>query len=199
MKVFSVVALAITLFAGKAVAQHAAGSPYVNLGIKGGLNIYNIHNSNSSSYDTKPGFNLGLIGHIHLAKQVALQPEAFFSLQGAKYTTLGIETKVNLSYINVPVLLQYMFDNGFRLQAGPQVGFLIHAESKTSNTNVSIMNNLKKVDFALSAGLGYVHTPSGFGIDARYNFGLSNINKSSSNKSTNQGFQLGVFFLFNHK
>jgi Outer membrane protein beta-barrel domain len=199
MKIFTVMALSITLFAGKAAAQHAAGTPYFNLGVKGGLNIYNINNDNSSTYDTKTGFNLGLIGHVHLTRQIALQPEAYYSLQGAKYTTLGIDTKINLSYINVPVLLQYMFDNGFRLQAGPQIGFLINAESKTSNTNVSIMNNLKKVDFALSAGIGYVHPPSGFGIDARYNFGLSNINKSSSTKSTNQGFQIGAFFLFNHK
>jgi Outer membrane protein beta-barrel domain len=199
MKVFSVMALAITLFAGKVTAQHTTGTPNVNLGVKGGLNIYNIHNDNSSTYDTKAGFNLGLMAHLHLAKHIALQPEAFFSLQGAKYTTLGIDTRVNLSYINVPVLIQYMFDNGFRLQAGPQVGFLIQAESKTNDAEVSIMNNLKKVDFALSTGVGYVHPPSGFGIDARYNFGLSNINKNSSTKSTNQGFQLGLFYLFNHK
>ncbi len=199
MKVFTVMAFAITLFAGKASAQHAAGSPYVNLGVKGGLNIYNINNDNNSTYDTKAGFNLGLIGHIHLAKQIALQPEAYYSLQGAKFTVLGADTKINLSYINVPVLIQYMFDNGFRLQAGPQVGFLIHAESKTGSSKVSIMNDLKKVDFALSAGIGYVHPPSGFGIDARYNFGLSDINKNSSTKSTNQGFQLGLFFLFNHQ
>ena len=55
------------------------------------------------------------------------------------------------------------------------------------------------VDFALGGGIGYVNPPTGFGVDARYNLGLSNINKNGSVKSTNRGFQLGVFYLFNHK
>ena len=91
-----------------------------------------------------------------------------------------------------------MFNNGFRLEAGPQVGFLINAESETNNNTTDIGDNLNTVDFALGAGLGYVAS-SGFGVDARYNLGLSNINESGSVKSTNRGFQLGVFYLFHHK
>jgi hypothetical protein len=47
--------------------------------------------------------------------------------------------------------------------------------------------------------VGYVHTASGFGVDARYNLGLSNINESDAVKSTNRGVQVGVFYLFKHK
>ena len=171
----------------------------MNVGIKGGLNLYNIHNDNSSEYDTKVGFHAGLIGHIHLTRQFAVQPELIYSTQGAKYTVAGTESKLNLGYINLPILLQYMFDNGFRLQAGPQVGFMINAKNEVGNTKSDVKDNFNTVDFGIGAGVGYVHTPSGFGIDARYNLGLSNINESSSVKSTNRGFQLGVFYLFKHK
>jgi hypothetical protein len=106
---------------------------------------------------------------------------------------------MKLDYINVPLLLQYMFDNGFRIEAGPQVGFLINAKSETGNTNTDIKNSLKSVDLGLGLGIGYIHPPSGFGVDARYNLGLSNINENSNVKSTNNGFQLGVFYLFKHK
>jgi hypothetical protein len=175
-----------------------AGAQYVNIGIKGGLNLYNIKNSNGAKYDTKAGLNAGLIGHIHLDRQFAIQPEVVYSSQGAKYTTVGIETKLNLGYINVPVLIQYMFDNGFRIEAGPQVGFLISAKSETNNINIDVKNNLQSVDFGLGAGLSYVNPSTGFSIDGRYNLGLSNINESSSVKSTNKGFQLGIFYLFKH-
>ena len=193
MKLYLNVAVAAILMTATAKAQN------VNIGIKGGLNIYNINNNNGVKFDNLVGFNLGLIGHIHLAKQLALQPELVYSAQGAKHTTEGGETKIHLGYINVPILLQYMFDNGFRLEAGPQIGFLVNAKAKTPNSNVNIKNDIKKVDVGLGAGIGYVNPASNFGIDARYNLGLSNINENSSVKSTNRGFQVGIFYLFHHK
>ena len=193
MKYYFSVAIAAILMVGTASAQH------VNLGIKGGLNLYNLHNDNGVKYDTKAGFNAGLLGHIHLAPQLALQPEIVYSAQGAKYTNAGIESKTQLGYINVPVLLQYMFDNGFRLEAGPQVGFLINAKSETGNVKTDIKDQLKKVDFGLGAGVSYVHSPSGFGVDARYNLGLSKINENGANKVSNRGAQIGVFYMFKHK
>lgn len=193
MKLYLNVALAAILMTATAKAQN------VNVGIKGGLNIYNINNNQGQKYDNLLGFNLGLIGHVHLAKQLAFQPEIVYSAQGAKFTTAGVQTKIQLGYINVPLLLQYMFDNGFRLQAGPQVGFLVNAKSKSPNSTIDIKNNLKKVDVGLGAGIGYVNPATNFGIDARYNIGLSNINENTSVKSTNRGFQVGVFYLFHHK
>ncbi len=198
MKIYLSVALAAILIGGTLSAQN------VNIGIKGGLNLYNINNENGSKYDDKAGFHVGLLGHIHLAKQLALQPEIVYSLQGAKYTnSLGGVINRNLGYINVPVLFQYMFDNGFRLQAGPQVGFLINAKDAASNNvKTDIKDSFKPVDLGLSAGIGYVHPASGFGVDARYNLGLSDISEntiSNNIKSTNRGGQIGVFYLFKHK
>jgi Outer membrane protein beta-barrel domain len=193
MKPYYIFTMAAIMLALTATAQH------VNIGIKAGLNIFTINNNNNAEYDSKAGLNLGLIGHIHLAKQLAFQPEIVYSGQGAKFTTAGVETKINLDYINIPLLLQYMFDNGFRIQAGPQIGFLVNAKSKTNGNSTDIKNNLKKVDFGLGAGVGYVHPPTGFGVDARYNLGLSNINDNSSVKSYNRGFQIGVFYLFKHQ
>jgi hypothetical protein len=193
MKFYATVAMAAILFATTTQAQN------INLGIKGGLNVYNINNDNGPKYDSKIGFNVGLLGHIHLAKQLALQPELVYSTQGAKFTTAGIETKINLGYINIPILFQYMFDNGFRLEAGPQIGFLTSAKAETGNTEIDFKDNLKKVDVGIGAGIGYVHPPTGFGVDVRYNIGLSSINENNSVDSYNRGLQLGVFYLFNHK
>ena len=193
MKYFLSVAVAVFLTAGTVSAQH------VNIGAKGGLNLYNIHNDRGPSNDTKIGFHVGLLGHIHLARQLAFQPELVFSLQGAKYTVAGVDTKLNLNYVNVPLLLQYMFDNGFRLQAGPQVGFLISAKSGVGDNDTDVKSSLKTVEFGLGAGMGYVNPATGFGIDVRYNLGLSNINEDDVITSTNRGVQIGVFYLFGHQ
>lgn len=198
MKFFTVLITAI-LISGAASAQNInAPAGHVNIGIKGGLNLYNIHNDNGTTNDPKVGFNLGLIGHIHVAKHFAVQPEIQYSLQGSKNTFGNVETKYNLGYVNVPVLVQYMWDNGFRLQAGPQAGLLISAKAKTDNNTIDFKDELKPIDFGVSFGAGYIHPSTGIGIDARYNLGLTNIYKTGDVKSTNRGFQLSIFYIFGH-
>lgn len=194
MKYLINAAVAVFLMIGTVSAQH------MNVGVKAGLNLFNIESDDNSSSDMKAGINVGLLGHFHLSETLAFQPEVVFSGQGAKFTNGVLDSKLKLDYVNVPLLLQYMFDNGFRLQAGPQIGFLIAANSDTDpNNNIDVKSNYKSVDFGLGIGGSYVHPPSGFGIDLRYNFGLSNINESDAVNSTNNGVQLGVFYLFGHK
>ncbi len=189
--------LAAILISGPASAQHGnAPAGHVNIGIKGGVNVYNVHNDNNIKYDSKIGFNIGLLGHIHLNKNVAIQPEIVYSAQGAKYTVNNEETIYKLDYVNIPVLFQYMWDNGLRIQAGPQVGFLLSGKSKTNSTTVDHKADLKPIDFAVSFGAGYIHPATGLGIDVRYNLGLSDINKNSTVVSTNRGLQVGLFYIF---
>jgi len=170
------------LISGVASAQHGnAPAGHVTLGVKGGLSMYNINNDNNTSYDQRTGYYIGLLGHIHRNSQWAFQPELVYSAQGAKNHNLG--------YVNIPVLVQYMFDNGFRIQAGPQIGFLVSSDNDI---------DYNPIDLALSVGVSYVVPSTGLGIDLRYNHGVSDINKSSDVKSYNRGIQLGLFYLFGH-
>ena len=193
LKIYYVMIISGILIAGNANAQH------FNLGFKGGLNLYNIQNDNNVKYDMKTGFHLGLLGHIHLDRSIAIQPELVYSSQGAKFTSNNIENKLNLGYINLPIMLQYMFNNGFRLEAGPQVGFLISAKSEANNNSVDVKDNYKTVDFGVGLGAGYIKPSTGLGFGVRYNAGLSNINENSTVKSTNSGFQLSIFYQLKHK
>jgi hypothetical protein len=187
------------LITGVASAQHSSSpAGHVNLGLKLGGNLYNVHNEDGTEYDMREAYNFGLLGHIHFNPQFALQPEIVYSAQGAKYDSGNETVNYNLDYINVPVLLQYMFDNGFRFQAGPQIGFLVGAKSKNGDVTTDFKDDMEAIDFSLSMGVSYVFPPTGFGLDLRYNVGLNNINKNSSVVSTNRGFQFGVFYLFGH-
>jgi hypothetical protein len=96
------------------------------------------------------------------------------------------------------VLAQYMFDNGFRIEAGPQIGFLMSAKNKAGDITENVKDNLKSTNFSIPVGVGYL-TSSGLGFDARYNFGLSNINNTSSpTKIHSNVFQFGIFYQFTH-
>ncbi len=182
MKQIFAIAVVFLLFTGATSAQH------FNIGIKGGLNAYSITEKSVFDETLKAGLHVGLIGHIHLSNNFALQPELVYSMQGSK--------SIDLNYVNVPLLFQYMFDNGFRLQAGPQLGFLVSAEDKN---NVNIKNNFESLDIAIAMGISYVNPATNFGVDFRYNHGLTDVSKNNGPKIFNRGFQLGVFYLFNHK
>ena len=187
------------LISGIASAQHGdTPEGHMNFGIKGGLNVYNINNVNNSGYDSRVGVNFGILGHVHVNPHFALQPELVYSSQGAAYTNGDGDTYYyHLDYINIPVLFQYMFHNGFRLQAGPQLGILVNAQSVLNN-NTTDLNDTKSFDVGISVGASYIVPSTGFGVDARYNLGLNNINKNSGPASTNRGLQLGMFYVFGY-
>ena len=168
------------------------------LGLKAGLNVSNLSNSSGNQMGSKIGFNGGLLAHIHMSPNLAVQPEVMYSGQGAKYTVSDGEHDLNINYVNVPVLLQYMFANGFRLETGPQLGFLASVKDKVGNfeTNNFSKQDFKSTDFSWPVGLGYL-SPSGLGVDARYNFGISNINNVGTNVLHNNVFQAGLFYMLN--
>src|ERR1017187_5847702 len=116
-----------------------AKAQQAQFGIKGGVNLARLHFSDDQiSPGSKAGLNFGAFAHIYASKTWALQPELLYSLEGAqKVGDAG--TNYNLDYLNVPVLLQYMFNDAFRLEGGPQLGFLLGA--KTKSGNVTVTNN----------------------------------------------------------
>lgn len=171
----------------------------VHFGLKGGLNASNINVSDNlgNNFDTKIGFNAGLLAHIHAGKSFAIQPEVYYSQEGTKITSTNPKTNLNLGFINVPVLAQYMFGNGFRVEAGPQVGFLINANSKMKGSpSVDVKDSYKTTSFSIPVGAGYL-TSFGLGFDARYNFGISDIAKDNSGNTIRSNvFQFGLFYQF---
>lgn len=193
MKKTLFLAASLFLIIGATQAQNNNGR--VHFGLKGGMNASNVTKSNA---DMKIGFNAGALAHIHTnSKSWAIQPEVYYSLEGAKWkgNAAGAEAKTDLNYLNVPVLVQYLFDNGFRIETGPQIGFLMSAKNKVGNaTAVDVKDNYKSTNISIPVGLGYL-TSYGLGFDARYNFGVSDITTSPTKVNSNV-FQFGIFYQF---
>lgn len=162
------------------------------LGIKGGINIANLHYDNGYNPDSKVGAHVGLLAHFHVAPYLAVQPEVVFSMQGAEYGTEDLSA----NYLNVPFLFQYMAPGGLRLETGPQVGLLLGAEYEHANgIDEDYDNRMKKSDLGWAFGVGFLSS-SGLGIDARYNLGLTEVFKGLPNDVTNRVWQFGLFYQF---
>jgi hypothetical protein len=166
-----------------------------HFGLKAGVNISSATVDPGDNYGSKVGFHGGGLAHIHISRSFAIQPEVVFSMQGGERKD---EAKFKFNYINIPVLAQYMTQNGFRLQTGPQLGILTSARRVERGGDVerNVKENMKNIDFAWVFGAGFLF-PGGVGIDARYNLGLTDIWETST-EVKNSVFQLGLFYQFMH-
>lgn len=174
-------------FALSCVIVSAQSTP--KFGIKAGVNIADL--KWSTDLDSRIGFHAGLITHIHLSRQFALQPEVLYSTEGATLKGLSSgngQYTFKTDYINIPLMLQYMFDNGFRLEAGPQLGLLVSSSDK---------DIFKSTNLGLGFGLNYL-SHSGFGIGGRYNLGLSRISEPAWPEAKSRVAQISVFYMFDN-
>ena len=107
----------ICVFVMFVLAATASFAQDPKFGIKGGINLSKLANHPNEN-DWRLGFNAGLLSHIHVTPAFSLQPEVVYSSQGAKFENFvnGQDLNLKLNYVNIPVLLQYNFNNGFRLQ-----------------------------------------------------------------------------------
>jgi len=159
------------------------------VGVKSGLNIANLNAPNGSGYSAIPSFYAGGLAHIHITQQFAVQHELFLSGQGSKFGS----DRMRLLYLNMPLLAQYMTNSGFRLETGPQVGFLLAAKNKNGNTETNFKDDFKPIDFSWAFGAGYLFPGTGFGLDARYNLGINNIHDAPGT-FRNSVFSVGAFY-----
>ncbi|HEY4148896.1 MAG TPA: porin family protein [Chitinophagaceae bacterium] len=191
--VFFVTALLLGVFIAGAQNLH----PHVEFGVKGGLDVSNVHEESSTNPDSKASGYFGILAHIHLMPQFALQPELLFSGQGYSHTIAGTTYRTSLNYVTLPLLVQFMFDNGFRIETGPQPGVLVAAHLKSGGNSADEMKDFRNGDFSWVFGAGYL-TRSGFGIDVRYNLGLTDITMGDGNNMNNRVFAVGAFYQFKH-
>lgn len=186
------------------IAVFSAVNAQVKFGPKAGLNLANL-TGDVEGTKMKAGFNLGGFAKFPIAESFSIQPELVFSTQGTKvkeeYEGLSYTSKMNLSYLNLPVLIQYNDASGFFAETGPQFGFLLSAKAKAEGEKMDIKDSFKSIDLSWAIGAGYL-TKSNIGFNARFNLGLSSIADSEGDedvKVRNSVIQVGVFYVLGSK
>ena len=187
----------------------------VKYGAKAGLNMSNLAGDVENA-DMKVGFQIGGFAEIKISDKFSVQPELLFSTQGAKsetasadeFGTYNEKETLRLNYLNIPIMAKFYASEKFYVEAGPQIGFLLSAESEyeASGTdftgesfNESATTDVKEftnsTDFGLGLGLGYNFTEN-IGAGLRYTAGLSDIYKDSDGKVNNSNIAISVAYTF---
>jgi hypothetical protein len=151
-----------------------------SFGIKGGLNLANIGGDGVEDVDYRAGLNLGAFVSIPAGAMLSIQPEAFFSQKGNKSGSV----KSSFNYLEVPLLLKLSpsLPGDFVRPiffAGPSAGILLSAKDADGD---DFKDFLKSADFGLTVGGGVEFGK--LSVDARYNLGLSAINKEGIGNAT---------------
>jgi Outer membrane protein beta-barrel domain len=168
----------------------------LQFGLKGGVNISNFtggdfHNIEKSAYVAWHAGGLVRIKFDHLV----LQPEVLFSTQGAKLDDGTTEANYEITYVNIPIMLQWQFKGGFYVEGGPQAGFKVSEDIPNS----TIDDFAKSTDFSIGLGLGFLKN-KGLGIGGRYTVGVSKVGDFDSANIDpdfkNGVIQFSIIFVF---
>ncbi len=144
-------------------------------GVKGGINFANLRGDKTithyyegggkpiaipGSNKGKVGFHIGAFAEYPINEKLTFQPELLISTQGAEfenkyyseniaYRTEEIEhftSKVNLTYLEVPIMFKYNVVEKLNVEFGPQIGFLIGAKNNLVYTSTVRYKNVNEVN-----------------------------------------------------
>lgn len=192
-----IVALVATV---SAFAQQEEGT--LSVAPKAGINLANCTNSDG---DMKVGLVAGVDLTYQVSEKFAVSGGLFYSQQGTQASEEGITAKLNFDYFNVPILANYYVIPGLAIKAGIQPGALLSSKFKLDGGGESAEKDTKhhanSMDLSIPVGVSYEY--KNFIVDARYNIGVTQIQKegesnhyTADEKSRNSVIMLTVGYKF---
>lgn len=131
-----------------AFAQH------FEYGIKGGLNQAYYTNESETS-GSRTGLHIGVLGEYVFNRNIGIQAELLYSMQGGRYMYDGGKYTDKLDFINLPILAKIYFSRSrmWSVDLGPQFGYMINA--KVNGSDIYNSPEVKKFDASLCLGISY--------------------------------------------
>jgi hypothetical protein len=165
----------------------------VDFGVKAGVNIasFDGEGTNNSNIESRTSLNAGVFMRYFISSAVVLRPELFYGGHGAREG----DNTYRFSSLFLPVLISYYLST-FYLMAGPQLNYLLTAESKFPGGTTNVRDSYKALNFSAVMGVGLMFGKR-FGLDARYNLGIGNIYKNNTASIHNTIFMISLMLLFN--
>ena len=177
----------------------------ISFGAKAGVAVTSLPGDNNNYMKT--GYYGGVTGELPVGEKFGIAAELVYSMQGNKqrilfaewapngsYNATGKKENMNLSYVNLPLLVKYQFIKNIFIETGLQPGLLVSARVKTSQGSGDIKDNYKSFDLSWPIGIGF-KLENGLGANLRYNLGLTNLSRETYWKANNWVAQLGVFYM----
>jgi len=149
------------------------------------------------------GYGIAGVLGFNFNNHVGIQGEVIYNSLSQKYKDQNINRKINVKYVNIPLLLSLNTGKSKAINinfvAGPQFGISlgssINAENGNSLDTVSTVFAAKNNDFGLAYGAGLelmLNPARTLRLDLGYRgiYGLGNISKTGQNIPNNSRFIL---------
>ena len=184
---------AMVLSSVGAFAQYSAGD--ITIQPKVGLNV-------SSVTDDEAGYIAGFVGGIegeyHVSPMVGISAGLLYSMQGASVKDAEGDPKLEMNYVNIPILVNAYVAKGLALKAGIQPAFNVSNKVKVAGISIDYDKyapegaEIKTFDFSIPVGISYEYM--NICLDARYNIGCTKVDKDV--KGCNSVFQITLGYKF---
>lgn len=163
------------------------------VGFKGGLNLSNLYVDEADDENARIGWHAGFYAQLFSSEAFAIQPEVNFSTKGTGITygsisntsvNINHDTRINLSYIDIPVLAVFKLGRAAEIHLGPYWSYLVKAEIRNKGNDPDNefdtidRDNFDDWDYGLVGGIGF-NLGKGAQLGARYNYGLNEIADSA--------------------
>jgi len=180
----SLTVLLILLLANSLDAQDFKGK------IIAGINSSQIEGDRLKGYN-KPGLVLGIGAAFPINSEWSIEPELLYAQKGSRSSQNEqalngkIET-IALTYIDLPIIVNYKLREDLVLQAGLSPNYLIGAEIDPG-TNIGFQNarsQFRDYDICISGGAEYIAWET-IGLNIRWNYSLLPFNLVEDNSNLN--------------
>lgn len=181
---------------------------------------YSTNQTLSAKY--KAGFVGGVDFDYQATSMLSVSAGVFYSMQGSRFGSAEEETgiknqkegiensRLNLSYLNVPILANVYIAEGLAVKAGVQLDFALDGKyewdatlvekkedgSYVVSTTESQTTDFPQKNFGLSIPVGISYEYMNVVLDARYNFGLGNIQDAVIGNVKKNSFMFTVGYRF---
>ena len=189
-----------------ACVSATASAQEITYGPEAGVNLSNV-SGDMPNTDMKLGIKAGAVVNIPAGGGFYLQPGLFFSQKGYQSAILGIDTRFNLNYVELPVNILYMFDLGnagaIFASAGMYAALAVNGTIKIEDVSKDIDfgsdgDEKKRFDYGANFGIGY-ETRWGIYLRGQYGLGLANVTADDDFSMKNNGIQITLGYLFGNR
>ena len=177
-----------------------AGYSQYHFGIKAGLNINKQKfspnlNSNSNGQNAHDvfgyinTFHFGVTGDYFINNSFGITSELLYEVKGTHYnkTELSPGFDHKLTYISLPILLDYSIFKSLTLQAGVETGYLLKTEDTYKQTEgiLDDIDQFNRLEFSGIVGFKY-NLPANVYLSIRYIHGITSLLPDLINRDANE-------------
>jgi hypothetical protein len=161
------------------------------------------------------GYYAGASVNIPVAEKFSIEPGLIYSqtgtslkgelgLKGIDFLNVNAQANMIQQRIEMPVLVKAVLANGLELMFGPQASYQLNSKLQVKagafgfnllNRSFDMADSFEPFNVSAVGGLQYT-MPSGLGVHALYEHGLTSIMKNRSAKVNTQSGRIGLSYRF---